>query len=268
MTAPTVNYADNFKPDQQILAAIRFKDNKLFESNAVVTSIQSNILTIELLGEGLRDDWQMAAGTELHLTFWTGWAHYRCNGRIETMDSDRTLRAKLSGPVIEQQRRDYFRLNLVMPVGYRVLKNQLPATVEEEWTAERQRCLSLPEPVMEAFGDSFKVVDWCGGKDLLPMEINLSGGGIRLKMPEAVAAGTLLSVDLFLPLVPPRIIHTVTEVVRCNEVNLHCEKGTQYRVAMRFLHIDEQERETIISFIFSEQRRLLQLSQDRIVPIH
>ncbi|GAB7025857.1 PilZ-like domain-containing protein [Geotalea toluenoxydans] len=267
MTATTVKYEDHFKPDQQINAAVRLMDKKLLESNAIVTTINADLLSIELIGDGLPDSSEVEIGTEFYVTYWTGWAHYRCNGRLEKVDSGNKLQAKLVGPVIEQQRRDYFRLDLVMPVEYRVLKNQPPSIVEEEWNAERGRCLSLPELQLEPFGDGFKVVEWRDGEDLLPMEMNLSGGGIRLKLPEAVAPGTLMGIDLFLPLVPSRIIRTVAEVVRCNEITLRWEKGTQYRVATRFIHINERERETIISFIFSEQRRLLQLSQDRIVPI-
>jgi hypothetical protein len=259
-------YESHFKIDQQVTVVVRQRNKKFLESNAVVVSIDKNHLCVEMLGAGLPADVELEPGAEAHITFWTGWAHYRCNGILEGVGPGKQFRAKLFGEIIEQQRRDYFRLDMALPTTYQVL-SQHASNVDMDWTVERERLLSIPAPEMETAGDGYKVLSWNGKGEILPREINLSGGGIRFKTPELWETGTLVAIDLFLPLAPCRVIHTIAEVLRSNEITLRLEKGTQYMTAMRFIHINEKDRETIISFIFTEQRRLLQLSQDRIVPI-
>lgn len=258
-------YSNQFSPDQQVNVTLRLKNKKLFESNAVVTAIEKDLLSMELIGSGLPADTEIEAGVEVNITFWTGWAHYRCSGTLENRGDGKHLCTRLFGEIIEEQRRDYFRLDLFVPVAYEIPSDQRLTAVEVQWAAARERLLFLPTPQMEPSGDGFKVVNWDGKEDLLPMSINLSGGGIRFKVSELLEAGTLLNIDLFLPLDPSRVIRVVAEVLRCNEIKLRWEKGTQYMAAMRFHRINEKERETIISYIFSEQRRLLQLSQERII---
>lgn len=258
-------YSNQFSPDQQVNVILRLKNKKFLESNAVVTAIENNLLSMELIGTGVPADTEMEAGVEVNITFWTGWAHYRCGGTLEITGDSKHLCTRLFGEIVEEQRRDYFRLDLFVPVAYEIPSDQHLPAVEAQWAAARERLLFLPTPQMEPSGDGFKVVNWDGKEELLPRQINLSGGGIRFKVSELLEAGTLLNIDLFLPLDPSRVIRVVAEVLRCNEIKLRWEKGTQYMAAMRFHRINEKERETIISYIFSEQRRLLQLSQERIV---
>jgi c-di-GMP-binding flagellar brake protein YcgR len=97
----------------------------------------------------------------------------------------------------------------------------------------------------------------------LPQNVNLSGGGVRFKTLEYIEPLTMVLVDIFLPLAPSLVISTVAEVVRCNEVQLTWEKGTKYNTAMKFVKIDEKDRETIISFIFGEQRNQLQAMREK-----
>jgi len=65
---------------------------------------------------------------------------------------------------------------------------------------------------------------------------------------------------------PPRIISTVAEVLRSNEVTLRLEKTPAYITAMKFILLEETDREAIISYLFSEQRLQLQSESDRELP--
>ena len=263
--ADDFSYSNHFSPEQQINVILLLNNKKFLESNAVVTAIDKNLLSMELIGPGLPADTEVAAGAEVNITFWTGWAHYRCGGALHDRGDGKHLSTRLVGEIEEQQRRDYFRLDLTVPVAYEIPSDQRLTAVEAQWADARERLGFLPAPQMEPCGDGFKVVNWEGKAELLPMQLNLSGGGIRFKMSESLEAGTLLNIELFLPLDPSRVIHVIAEVLRCNEIKLRWERGNQYMVAMRFHRINEKDRETIISYIFSEQRRLLKLSQERIV---
>jgi c-di-GMP-binding flagellar brake protein YcgR len=127
----------------------------------------------------------------------------------------------------------------------------------------RNKYGSSPAPVMISHGGAHKVVKWRGGDDLLPLSVNLSGGGLRIKTPYYMEPGTRVLVDIFLPLAPTRVISAVAEIIRCNEIKLSWEKGASYTTAMKFTNIDEKDRESIIFFVFSEQRNQLKAVKEK-----
>jgi len=168
---------------------------------------------------------------------------------------------RLTGPVIEKQTRENFRLDVSIPISYSIPEKQLLADVHEEWDDTRKLLDGCAPPVLVATPDGFKVVKWNGPVEIVPLNVNLSGEGIRFKTPEYVTPESLVVINLFLPLVPPRVIHTVAETLRCSKVVLDREKGEHYITATRFHLISEKDRETIIGFIFAEQRRLLTVNK-------
>jgi c-di-GMP-binding flagellar brake protein YcgR len=95
-------------------------------------------------------------------------------------------------------------------------------------------------------------------RDGIPRQpVNLSGGGMRTRIFEFVNPGTRLSANLVLPVSEPHVIHVAAEVVRCSEILLSWDKFSSYLTAMKFICIDEKDREKIINFIFCEQRNRL-----------
>jgi hypothetical protein len=265
MAKQNIDYRQHFHVDQQINATFRLENNSFVEANAIVTSLEGSSLMLELIGNGLPAEPGLHKHADVQVTGWSGWALNRCAAMIVSITNNKQICIKLSGPITEEQRREYFRLDVEMPVIWSIPGDQQLGIVETFWETERELLLSLPPPIMMEHKESFKVVRWKGKKEILPQKLNLSGGGIRLKMPDYIEPGTLVTVDLFLPLFPPRDIHIVAEVLRCNEITLQWQKGDSFITAMCFHCISEKDRESIISFIFSEQRRLLQLSQDRII---
>lgn len=129
--------------------------------------------------------------------------------------------------------------------------------MEAGWRLNRTRNQELPPPILGRHKDGFRVMKWKGMENLQPERVNLSGGGLRLRMLDYTEPGTLMHVDLFLPLREPRVISVVTKVLRCDEITLFWTRGDFYSTAMRFHFIEEKDRETIISHIFMEQRRSL-----------
>lgn len=113
-----------------------------------------------------------------------------------------------------------------------------------------------PPPDVVRSGKGYRAVTR-DRKDLPPEAVNLSGGGMRFRMKSGVRIGNLLNLDLYLPLNPPRIVSVVGEVIRCNELTLRIQKDPVFVVATRFVHIEDKDRDAVISFIFSEQRNQL-----------
>ncbi|MHB8758330.1 MAG: flagellar brake protein, partial [Bacillota bacterium] len=82
---------------------------------------------------------------------------------------------------------------------------------------------------------------------------DLSGGGSMLVLDQKLDSGTL--VDLEVQLKTPETINLMGEIVRIIRTE---DKGThmEYWTGVRFLDVDDRQMDTIISFIFEEQRRL------------
>lgn len=80
--------------------------------------------------------------------------------------------------------------------------------------------------------------------------VNLSGGGIWLPVSDPLEPQQFLALQLALPTTPPFNLPCKAQVVRLTW------KGTERTgVALKFLQIEEAQREDIIAFCFAEQRR-------------
>ncbi len=258
MSTKSADYKKYFSLDQQVKISILMADNKIQEATCLVRFINKDRLTLELIGEEFPEDMLAGPGTEVFITSWTGWSLFRCNAVLTQNIIGRSVILRLTAPVVEKQTREYFRLDVSIPARYTLPKKQQVTEVKNEWTSIREQLMQTsPQPLLKECGNSYKVVKWNGEEDILPWQVNLSGGGLRLRMAEQLEVGTLVIVGLFLPLNPVKVIHVMAEVVRSSEILLSREKDNRFITAMRFHSIIEADRETIIAFIFSEHRRML-----------
>lgn len=263
MNRKSTNYEKYFSPEQQARILFRLTDGNVMDRYAEITGIDSNLVQMELLGEGISEgEPAKNTGIKVSVSVTSGWGLFRCNGVLENVLIDKKISIRLTGQVEEQQRREYFRLDVDVPLICTVPADQHTVAVKQEWNNKKKKYLSVV-PVMSPVESGYKVVKWLGGDDLMPLNANLSGGGLRFKSPEYLEPGTRVLVDLFLPLAPARVISLAAEILRCNEIQLSWEKGTSYTTAMKFTCIDEKDRELIISFVFCEQRNKLKVGKEK-----
>jgi hypothetical protein len=259
MNEGTAPYAHYFKVGRPVKVGIHLAENILLEDHAVITAMDDNRMKLELWGSSLAEKGGGKAGTDVTVITDSGNSTiFRCSASLETETTGRTITLLLSGGIREKQLREYFRFDMHLPLVYSIRENQNPISVKTDWQINKTRHQEIPPPIMGRHKDGFKVMKWKGVENLPPERVNLSGGGLRFRMPEFTEPGTLMHVDLFLPLLLPRVITVVTKVMRCNEMMLFWTRGDFYSTAMRFHCIEEKDRETIISHIFMEQRRSLQ----------
>jgi len=265
MKHPGSNYTQYFKEENQAKICINLADSKILDVTGLIRFIEGDRLTIELVGTEPVEELTAKSGSDVYITFWTGWSMYRCTAVLMQKIYGRRVFLRLTGPVIEKQTREYFRLDVSIPLCFTIPENQLLSAAHEEWSAARGLMKESAAPELVACPGGFKVVRWNGQDEIAPRQVNLSAGGLRFKTSEYVQPQSLVAINLFLPLIPPRVIHTVAETIRCNEIVLGHEKGNMYITALRFHFISEKDRETIISFIFAEQRRLLSTRTNKLI---
>jgi len=105
----------------------------------------------------------------------------------------------------------------------------------------------------QSMRESFKV-------KFQPLPANISGNGIRLKLPRLFNAGDRISLQFFIPFAKPNTIEVVGEVVWTAPVISSSSVDPYYYTAMQFYFIDERDRESIIRYISLEQLQQIQQS--------
>lgn len=250
------DYTYHFKEQQQTKVSAKLADHGSLDLSGMIRFIEGDRLTLELIGFEPVEKLILEPGTDLSITSWNGSSLCRCSGVLLQKIYSRRVFLRLTGEVIEKQAREYFRLDVSIPLSYTIPDKQLIPDLQEKWAATREGIQELAAPVLVECSDGFKLVMWNGQGEIEPLRVNLSGGGLRFKTTEFVNPESLIPVNLFLPLIPSRVIHVMAESLRCTEIMLGRGKMNNYITAMRFHSINEKDRETIIAYIFAEQRRI------------
>jgi len=239
-------------PDHQIKISFHLSDDTVIDLDAVIMGIEDS--TLHLKSFGIRNNGlsEIPSGTPVVILSSETWAFCRFHGTLrQTLGNSITV--TLHGQPDIKQRRDYFRLEVYMPVIYKSPDDQQLSSLEGIWKSRRVMHEYSVQPSVISFNDSFKVLGWGDGIDVEPCMVNLSGGGLKINTTEAFKHGHLLELTLFLPAPSIRPIFTVASVIRSTEVTLAIDNLKAYCVAMKFVFITEKDRERIISHIFNEQ---------------
>ncbi len=83
--------------------------------------------------------------------------------------------------------------------------------------------------------------------------VNISGGGLRIPVSEAVKEGTRLGLEIVIDSPQPTVIECVGEVVMTYVVN------DVQQVALSFADIEDEDQDAIIAYCLAEQRKQLRL---------
>lgn len=150
---------------------------------------------------------------------------FKCRSVVLGRTKEKNVQlAVLSIPeVIEKvQRREYFRLPIVMDVKYFILP-------------EDKVYMQLKDVPIGYFKNLEKTIT-----------VDISGGGIKIISKKAAKHNNyiLLSINV------PDEINVICKVVRCD----YDETDKNYKLALKYENIDEKLRDKIIKFIFNKLR--------------
>lgn len=134
------------------------------------------------------------------------------------------------------QRREYFRFECAMDIDYCKITEE-EAKIEDIEELKRNYPKSQEEAGMSQ-----------------GIAVDLSGGGIRFVAEEEGQKGKYLLVSIFLRSVDVnQLIEVAGRVLSCRQIEGTHGKKYEYRV--QFLTRDQKKRETIIKYIFEQERK-------------
>ncbi len=92
-----------------------------------------------------------------------------------------------------------------------------------------------------------------GNAQSIQAPVNLSGGGMRIPVKEAMPDGSKVGLEIILDVPQPRVIECMAVVVRSFSL------GGETQLALRFIDIEEDDRDALVAYCFAEQRKQLRL---------
>lgn len=172
-------------------------------------------------------------------------------------------------------RRNYVRVNVFLPLKYRTVDRELYEADPEGYLLRVQEEMgnhespfegvteevdqeSLPPKLLCFLTDINRKLDRILAileeePDFQPqgaIAVNISGSGLRFRVREKMGARKLLAIRIVLPLSPPVPVVFLGEVTRVRE------KGRgEFETAMKFVAIDEADREQIVHYAFKRMRK-------------
>jgi PilZ domain len=244
------------KPGDEATVGIRLMDQTFYEGSVLIKEVRGEDLVLELQGT-LPDNAIASPDAKAMVTKKGNLALVRCHAVLCAPLVNGIVRCTVVDEVEIHQRREFFRLDVAIPIRWHVPEDQRLSAAIDYWSESRINVDIGPSPRLAQTADGgFRVLNWRGAS-LEPQRLNLSGGGIRCKLPQTLAIGTLVNLEMFLPLTPGRIIHSVGIVVRSSELTLAIDPAEAFLTGIRFVHLADSDRDTIIAYIFNEQRSQL-----------
>lgn len=187
-------------------------------------------------------------GDNYNLCFFTKSGLYQCTGKIARRYTDNAIHVmdvQFIGEMRKYQRRKFYRLDCMFPIKYRFLSSVELLLREQlendnfESEEDKEICIGAIEKLPKQWEDG-TVSD-------------ISGGGIRFHSETEIAKDTMMEVLLPLSfssgIVP---IQFIMKVITCSYT---AGSLMAYEIRGEFENVKDTERETVIRYVFEEQRR-------------
>lgn len=164
-----------------------------------------------------------------------------------------------------EDRRAYFRVPARIAIRHRRARSDEIERFERELALNGNKAHQDVDPAIRSLFERIErkidrvlahlepdVAPPLGENDVRPVEI--SGSGVRYPWSDPIAVGERVMVEMLLPGSPPRFIRAVGEVAFREEARGTSSPGS---VALKFILIDESDREVVIRYTYEVQREAL-----------
>ena len=260
MPGDFAEYASCFPVGGRVRIGIPLATGGAFQEWGVVSSLERDLLGLELSRDALPQGASLTLGNTLEVRFADKEEARCCRAVLVGGAGGGDLALRLVDGVVTFEPREYFRQDVYLPVDYRIPANQHTGEIRERWRQGRrdqELAAQTPEPgepaQLTAKREEIRsrLERRCAA---LPAAANMSGGGVRFSIPERLEPGLLVDLTIYLPQ-PQKVLELVGEVVMVQPA----PSGEGFLTALRFRFIDEADRDRIVGYISGEQ--LAQLSR-------
>ena len=254
MSGDCAEYASFFPVGGRVRLGIPLSAGGAFQEWGVVSSLQRDLLGLELSREALPPGASLELGNMIEVRFADHEVERCCRAVLVGEGAGGSLALRLVEGVASYEPREYFRQDVYLPVDYRLPPTQQTAEVRGRWLQGRRdqefaaqspepgepaQLIALREEIRRRLEERAAVP---------PAAANMSGGGMRINIPERIEPGLLVEITIYLPQ-PRKVLELVGEVVSVQPV----PGAGGFSTALRFRFIDEADRDRIVGYISAEQ---------------
>lgn len=266
----------------KIGVGIPMPDSEVFLDWAMIHELDEDLVTLQLSRDQLPVGVSLHVGQIVDLRGGKDDTPYSCRAIIVVEGRARTLLVRLIGEIVTDELREYYRIDAFLPVKYYISQEQNPTVLKTEWQARREKRLAdemlrkqqpwdvtfiaesadlpperLQEPLVEAHED----VD-ASWDSIIPLAASISGGGIRIVAHQRFEVGEYVPLEIMVPSTPRRVVEAIGRVVLVNPKPSISGERESYNLALKFVFIDERDRDAIVNFIANIQlKRIRQLRE-------
>ncbi len=238
----------SLKTGNVVIVGLDLPDMTFAEDVATVICVDNGEVKLQLCGSGLQEKVNILAGARVLIAKGEGPTRFQCTAMLKNAGEKGVLTIDLPKKVVVSERRKHMRIDVAVPVNYYLPRSQNLAQVIAEW-----------ESAKECNGS-------CGERaGLNPAEpknrVNLSGGGLRVNIPDRFSCGTLLHLKIALPGEKHNHIHAVGSIVRTKELPSESTQVEYYSTSMSFRVIENSDRHKLARHILEEQRNRVTTKQ-------
>jgi len=247
----------------------------------MIHEMDEDLVSLQLSRDQLPEGVELHVGQIVELRGGKNDTAYSCRAIIVNEGRAREILLRLIGEIVADELREFYRIDAFLPIKYYVSHEQNPDPLKKEWQIRRQRRLDSEMLRKQQMWDSRYV---SGSAELpperhqeqpealpedtdsswdtiVPLAACISGGGIRITAHQEFDQGEYVPLEVMVP-DPRRIVEVVGRVVFCNR-NLGVSGDREnFDVALKFVFIDERDRDAIVNHISSVQlKRIRQLRE-------
>lgn len=183
----------------------------------------------------------LSIGSVYKLSFFSKNSIYQCEGKILDRYKSNNIFVLVVEPVSslkKAQRREYYRLSCVMPAEFREMTEK---EIEYDYVEEIVENAKDPDAEEQELAFQKATI------------VDISGGGLRLISELPVEASKYILIKVRIPIrFLVKQFHLVGYVLQATKVP---GEITKYEIRLQFEKISKEERETIIKYIFEEERK-------------
>ena len=260
MSGDLADYARYFQVGERVRIEIPLSGGGTFQEWGVVHSLERDLLELDLSRDLLPQQVRMEPGSILKLEILDREGVRCCRGMVADEQGSFRLVLRLLESVVTDEPREFFRQDVYLPLDYRLPPRQHDGEIRERWRQRlwaKEFASQAPDPEESGEIDGLReeiLTRLERRKAAMPTAANISGGGVRLNIPERLRTGMLLELTIYLPQ-PQRVLEMVGEVVQVRPL----PEENRFSTALRFCYIDEADRDRLIGYISAQQ--LSRLSQ-------
>jgi hypothetical protein len=236
------DYESFFRPGSLVNIGIDLPDRSFAEDIATVISTDSGEILLQLCGSGFPKHLPVMPGANVLISHGKGRTLFRCAAQLKSKMVGGLLRVELPEKIVVTERREHVRKDVLLKVSYNYPNSQNLGRIISEWD-------SMKGCKGECTGSPFTAYP--------PGEcrVNLSGSGLRFKIPDCLSYGALLHLKIDFPGEALEHIHAVGSIIRTKELLAEMDRVEYYSTSMSFRMIESNDRSKLVKYILEKQRR-------------